>query len=253
MQLDNKVAIITGASSGIGAAAALEFASEGGKLVLGARRGAELDKIAAQIAQRNGQAVTLAGDVSDPDYAQALVDLALSEYGGLDIAFNNAGTLGQMAPVPDIGDDDWDQVIQTNLTSAFYGARAQIPAMTRRGGGSIIFTSSFVGPELGMPGLAAYATSKAGVIGLAKVIAVEHGAAGIRANALLPGATDTPMATEFGDDPEVREFVRNMHALKRTATPQEIAKAALFLASDHSSFVTGAALLADGGNAISKT
>ena len=122
-----------------------------------------------------------------------------------------------------------------------------------KNGGSIIFTSSFVGYTLGMPQMADYAASKAGLIGLTKALATEYGAQAIRVNALIPGGTDTPMAREFGESPEVLEFVRNMHALKRTARPEEIAQAALYLASDVSRFTTGTAMLVDGGVSICKT
>ena len=121
--------------------------------------------------------------------------------------------------------------------------------MLERGGGSIVFTASFVGHMIGLPGMGAYAAAKAGLVGLAQVLAAEHGADGIRANTLLPGGTLTAMA---GDDPAYHEVVRGLHALKRMASPEEIARAALFLVSDAASFVTGAAMIADGGNSISK-
>ena len=254
MNLNDKTVIITGASSGIGAAAAELFAAEGARLVLGARREAHLaalvDRIAANKAADKRQAAFLAGDVRDDGYAAALVDLAEQRFGGLDAAFNNAGITGTLGPLPDMAADTWHQVIATNLTSAFFAAKHQIPALERRGGGSIVFTSSFVGHTIGLPGMAAYAASKAGLIGLTQVLAAEHGAAGIRVNALLPGGTKTPMA---GDDPAFHQFVEGLHALKRMAAPAEIARAGLFLVSDLSSFVTGTAMLADGGNSICKT
>ncbi|RWG98702.1 SDR family oxidoreductase, partial [Mesorhizobium sp.] len=166
-------------------------------------------------------------------------------------AFNNAGTVGLMAPVPEMAPATWHDTIDTNLTSAFLAARHQIPAMLERGGGSLIFTSSFVGYTAGMPGMAAYAAAKAGLIGLTQVLAAEYGPKGLRVNALLPGGTDTPAATF--KTPESRTFVENLHALKRVARPEEIARSALYLASDASSFTTGAALFADGGVSINRT
>ena len=145
--------------------------------------------------------------------------------------------------------ETWDRVIKTNLTSAFFAAKHQIPELIKTGNGSIAFTSSFVGHTIGLPGMGAYAAAKAGLIGLTQVLAAEHGASGLRVNALLPGGTLTPMA---GDDPSTLETIRNLHALKRMATAEEIARAALFLVSDASSFVTGSALIADGGNSITK-
>lgn len=142
----------------------------------------------------------------------------------------------------------------TNLTSAFLGARHQVPAMIERGGGSLIFASSFVGHSVGMPEMSAYAASKAGQIGLVKALAAELGSKGIRANTLLPGGTDTPASVNNapGATPQVLAFVEGLHALKRMATPQEIAQAFLFLASSASSFVTGTAFLVDGGVSINR-
>lgn len=161
-----------------------------------------------------------------------------------------AGTLGEIGPIPAMTAENWDQVLAVNLTSAFHAARHQIPALKDNGGGAVLFTSSFAGHTIGLPGMGAYAAAKAGLIGLVQVLAAEHGPEGIRANALLPGGTKTPMA---GDDPAYHEFVAGLHALKRMADAEEIANAALFLISGQSSFVTGAAVLADGGNSINKT
>lgn len=251
-RLMNKTAIVTGASSGIGRATAKLFAEEGANVVVAARRQQELDTLVQEITHAGGTAIALAGDVTEEDYAKALVDLALCEYGNLDIGFNNAGTLGASGATQDITLEAWTNTINTNLTGAFLGAKYQIPAMLQSGG-SLIFTSSFIGYTAGIPQKAAYAASKAGVIGLAKALAGEYGADSIRVNALLPGGTDTPMAEEFGTSPEVIEFVKQMHALKRTAVPEEIAKSALYLASDDSSFTTGTAMLVDGGVSINKT
>jgi len=251
--LSGKVAIVTGASSGIGHATARLFAREGAKVVVAARRAAELNALVDSIVTAGGEAVALAGDVSDEGFAQALVELATHRFGGLDVAFNNAGTLGEMAPLPELSRDAWAHTIDTNLTSAFLGAKYQAPAMVVRGGGSVIFTSSFVGHSVGFPGMAAYAASKAGMVALAQVIAVEFGAKRIRANALLPGGTDTPAGQAVMNTPEARSFIESLFALKRIAMPEEIANAAVFLASDASSFVTGTALLADGGVSINRT
>jgi NAD(P)-dependent dehydrogenase (short-subunit alcohol dehydrogenase family) len=252
--LTNKVAIVTGASSGIGRATARLFAEQGAKVVVAARRQGELDTLVQEIAEQGGEAVALAGDVKDEAYARALVELATSEFGGLDIAFNNAGIVGEMGPVSDISLDSWHATIETNLTSAFLGAKYQVPAMIERGGGSLIFTCTFVGHTVGMPGMAAYAASKSGLIGLTQVLAAEYGPRGVRVNALLPGGTDTPASVTNapGAGPEVLAFIEGLHALKRMARPEEIAQSALFLASDASSFTTGTAMLADGGVSINR-
>jgi len=252
-QLSNKVAIITGASSGIGYATSQLFAREGAKVVVAARRRAELDRLVDEIEESSGDAVALVGDVKDEKFAKALVEIAIGRFGGLDVAFNNAGSMGEMGPTADVSLAGWRDTIETNLTSAFLGAKYQIPAMLGRGGGSLIFTSSFVGYTVGMPGTAAYAAAKAGVIGLVKALAVEFGSEAIRVNAILPGGTDTPAAQAFADTEDKQAFVRGMHALKRIATPDEIAQTVLYLASDASTFTTGTALLVDGGVSINKT
>jgi len=250
--LTNKVAIVTGASSGIGRAVAQLFARQGAKVVVAARRKMELDALVAEITSSGGQAIALAGNVKDEAFAQALVDTAIHQFGGLDIAFNNAGTLGKIGPTPNVSISDWTEAIDINLTSAFLGAKYQLPAMLRRGGGSLIFTSTFVGYTAGMPGVASYAASKAGLIGLTQALAVEFGAQGIRVNAILPGGTDTPMGRIMANTAEAMAFIASLHALKRIATPEEIARSVLYLASDASSFTTGTAMLVDGGVSINK-
>lgn len=250
--LANKVAIVTGASAGIGAATARLFAAEGAAVVVAARREFELEALVDAIKQEGGQALAVAGDIGDEHFARRLVEETLERFGKLDVAFNNAGILGAMGPVPDMSLADWNQVITTNLTSAFLAAKYQLPAMLSGGGGSLIFTSTFVGHTVGMPGMGAYASSKAGLVGLTQVLASEYGSQNIRVNALLPGGTDTEAAREFANTPEALEFVCNLHAMKRIAKPEEIAQSALYLASDASSFTTGSALLVDGGVSINR-
>ena len=252
-QLSGKVAIVTGASSGIGYESAKLVAREGANVVVTARRQSELDKLVTEIARDGGQAVAIAGDIRDEHLARALVETAVGRFGGLDIAFNNAGMTGDAAAVADIPTDAWQVVLDTNLTAAFLGAKYQLPAMARRGGGSIIFTSTFVGSTVGFPGMGAYAASKAGLTGLMQVIAVEYGAHGIRANVLLPGGTDTPMGRATANTPEILAFIQGLYALKRIARPDEIARSALYLASDASSFTTGSCLLVDGGVSVNRT
>ncbi|MEM9150321.1 MAG: SDR family oxidoreductase [Cyanobacteria bacterium P01_F01_bin.3] len=248
--LSNKVAIVTGASTGIGYVTAKLFAEEGAAVVVAARRQKELDELVDSIYHSGGCVVALAGDVKNEEFAKALVDIAVKEFGGLDIAFNNAGITGNPGAATDISLDEWNTVLATNLTSAFLGAKYQLPAMIDRGGGSLIFTSSFVGYTVGMSGMSPYAASKSGLIGFMKVLASEYGSQKIRVNALLPGGTDTPMGRDFTNTPETMTFVQNLHALKRMATPHEIALSALYLASDVSSFTTGSAMLVDGGVSI---
>lgn len=248
--LEGKSIIITGASSGIGRAAAALFAAQGAAVVLAARRGAALEEVAARIAGNGGRAVWLAGDVCKEGFAKALVELAMDSYGRLDAAFNNAGTMGPLGPTPEVELADWQRTLETNLTAMFLAAKYQVPAMLRAGAGSLIFTSTFVGHTVGFAGAAAYAASKSGIIGLTQALASEFGPQGLRVNALLPGGTDTPMAHEMNGSPQAMAQVARMHALKRIADPVELAAAAMFLASDQSSFMTGTAMLVDGGVSI---
>jgi NAD(P)-dependent dehydrogenase (short-subunit alcohol dehydrogenase family) len=250
--LENKVAIVTGASSGIGRAAAQLFAREGAAVVVGARRRTELERLVGEIVAERRRAVSVAGDVRDEAFAAQLVETAVREFGGLDVAFNNAGTLGEMGATADVSLEGWRDTLETNLTGAFIAAKRQIPALLARGAGSLIFTSTFVGHTVGIPGAAAYAASKAGLIGFVQALAVELGPRGVRVNALLPGGTDTPMARKMNGAPDAWAFVERLHALKRIATPEEQARSALYLASDLSSFTTGTALLADGGVSVNR-
>src|SRR6201991_1146726 len=195
--LKGKVAIVTGASSGIGRATAKLFARAGAKVVAAARRKSELDSLVREIADEGGGALALAGDVSDEAFAKALVERTEQSYGRLDVAFNNAGTLGEKGPTTGISLDGWNEALKINLTSAFLAAKHQIPAMLKQGKGSLIFTSTFVGYTVGFPNVAAYAASKSGLIGLVQALAVEFGGRSIRINALLPGGTETEMYREF--------------------------------------------------------
>src|SRR5262245_19205420 len=253
IDLKGKVAIVTGASSGIGRATAKLFARAGAKVVIGARRKAELDSLAREIASPGDGVLALAGDVSDEAFAKELVERAEQSYGRLDVAFNNAGTAGERGPTTGVSLDGWNEALRVNLTGSFLAARYQIPAMLKQGKGSIIFTSRFVGYTVGLPGVAAYAASKSGLIGLTEVLAAEYGPQNIRVNAILPGAVETAMYKAANETAEQQAYLTNLHALKRVASPDELAQAALYLASDASSFQSGTAMLVDGGLSITRT
>lgn len=247
--LSGKVAIITGASSGIGAAAATLFADAGASIVANARSRGPLNDIVAQITGRGGNAIGVVGDVSEEETHNALVAAAEDHFGRLDIGFNNAGCVNAPKNTADLSVEDWSSVIATNLTGAFLGARAQIPSMLRSGDGALVFTGSFVGSSVGLPGMTPYGAAKAGLLGLVRGITAEYAADGIRANVLLSGGAHTPMA----GDAAQRDWAAGLHAMRRLAEPEEIAKAALFLASEMASFVAGSALWVDGGNAAVKS
>lgn len=252
-RLLNKVAIVTGASAGIGRATAKLFAAEGAKLVVGARRQAELDALVAEITAAGGEAVALAGDVRSEDFHKALVETAVTRFGRLDIAFNNAGIIGEAGPSTGVSEAGFTEAVTINLTASFLAAKHQIAAMEKTGSGSVIFTSTFVGYSFAFPGVAAYAASKSGLIGLTQALAAEFGPKGIRVNAVLPGAVDTDMYRTMNDTADKQSFITNMHALKRVAAPEELARSVLYLASDDASFVTGTASLVDGGVSITRT
>jgi len=246
--LDRKSLIVTGASSGIGRAASLLFARHGARLVLVARNMGALEALSEEVHAAGGEAVCCEGDVALEDTHRRAVATSAETYGGLDLAFNNAGMVGDILPLADCSVSNWDQVIATNLTSAFMAVRHQVPAMLENGSGALVFTSSFVGNSVGLPGMGAYAASKAGLGGLVKSLAADYAHRGIRANALLPGGTDTPMAGSEAS----KAWAAGLHPVRRIAQPEEIAQAALFLLSDMASFVNGSALWADGGNSATK-
>ena len=252
-RLQNKVAIVAGASAGIGRETARLFAAEGAAVVIGARRQAELDSLVAEIEAAGGRAIAVAGDVRDESYQQALVAAAVANFGRLDIAFNNAGVLGEAGPSTGVSEAGFSETLAVNLTASFLAAKHQIAEMTKHGGGSVIFTSTFVGYSLGFPGLAAYAASKSGLIGLTQALAAEFGPQQVRVNAILPGAVDTDMYRDMNDTADKQAFVTGLHALKRVAQPAELARSVLYLASHDASFVTGTASLVDGGVSITRT
>jgi meso-butanediol dehydrogenase/(S,S)-butanediol dehydrogenase/diacetyl reductase len=249
MRLENKVAIVSGGGTGIGAATARVFAREGAKVVVTGRRAEPLEAVAAEI---DGRAV--AGDTSDDDHVRAAVAAARDAFGGLDVVVANAG-LGFGGAAADVDDERWQRTLDVNLTGAFRLARAAIPSLVERGGGSIVLVSSVSALVSGTDG-AAYVTSKAALLGLARSIAVDYGPSGIRANALCPGWVETPMGdgsmeslmTKHGISlGDAYRLVTQHIPLRRPATADEIAACCLFLASDESSIVTGTTLVADGG------
>ena len=245
MLLDRKAAIVTGAGSGIGAASALRFAAEGAGVVCADIRLARAQETVDAIVAAGGRAVAAEADVRSAADNEAMVNLAVQHFGGLHAAFFNAGTIRPGNAVR-LSEDDWDVVLDTNVKSIFLGAKFAVPVMADGGCGSIINTASVSGLRGDRSGIA-YGASKAAVINLTRCLAVDHARQGIRVNAICPGAIDTPPIKRMLASDTAREGAGRAHPLGRIGQPDEIAAAAVWLASDQSSFVTGEALVVDGG------
>jgi NAD(P)-dependent dehydrogenase (short-subunit alcohol dehydrogenase family) len=238
--------LVSGAASGIGRAAAIAFAAEGGRVAVVDRSEADGRKTVATIEEAGGEAIFIRADVSRAADCRAMVEAAIKAHGGLDVAFNNAGIERHGYATADVEEAAWNEVVAVNLTGVFLAMKHEIPALLASGGGAIVNTSS-VGGLVGNPGLAAYCAAKFGVIGLTKVAALEYATQGIRVNAVCPGGTATPMLANWFQEPGVEDHVKALHPLARWAKPEEIAQAVLFLASDDSSYMTGHAMPVDGG------
>lgn len=246
-QMDGHVALVTGASSGIGRATALAFAEQGASVVVADVNDERGEATVSQIRDAGGQATYVHADVSDAGQVDAMVGSAVSTYGKLDHAFNNAGIEGEPAPLTDCPRDNWDRTLAINLTGVFLCLQAEIPAMRASGGGSIVNCASIAGLN-GFPGLAAYVASKHGVNGLTKAAALELAPEGIRVNSVCPGAIDTEMVARVKEEqPELIEQTVAAHPLGRLGLPEEIASTVLWLCSDAAGFVTGQAIAVDGG------
>jgi NAD(P)-dependent dehydrogenase (short-subunit alcohol dehydrogenase family) len=242
-RFDGKSVLVTGAGSGIGRATALAFAAEGAQLVLSDVGDANGRATASMARELGARAEFFQADVARAADCKAMVAHAVTVFGGLHIAFNNAGINIAAAPIADV---DWQRILSVNLTGVFLCMKYEIDVMKRGGGGAIINTAS-VGGLIGTAGITAYCATKHGVVGLTKSAALDHIREGIRINAVCPGGTRTPMLREWCKDPEVERAATADTPLGRFAEPAEIAKVVLFLASEDASFIVGQAIAADGG------
>jgi NAD(P)-dependent dehydrogenase (short-subunit alcohol dehydrogenase family) len=244
-RLKNKVAIITGGGSGIGRATCLLFAREGAKVVVADYVAEGGNETVRQIKAAGGEAVFVQADVSRSADVQNMIGATVRNYGRVDILFNNAGIEGPSTKLANLKEEDWDRVIAIDLTSVYLGIKYVIPEMIKQGGGVILSTASVAG-LVGFQGSGAYAAAKAGVINLTRLAALEYADKNIRVNCICPGVIETPMVDRvMGGRP--RERVIKTEPIGRLGRPEDIANAALFLASDESSFATGAPFIIDGG------
>lgn len=247
-RLHNKVAIITGAASGIGRASARLFAEEGAAVVL-ADRDVEEGILAAQEIERSGgRAMFVTAEVSDEEQMRRLIEAAVAEFGDLDIMYNNAG-IEELHPLHEMPTASWERQLDVNLKGTFFGCKYALRHFLKRGGGVILNTSSING-IIPSPLRPAYNAAKAGIILLTKNIALEYGEKNIRANVLCPGAVYTKMTGFLRDDRRIEQRAQRLSVMNRIAEPEEIARAALFLVSDDASFITGISLIVDGGMSL---
>lgn len=246
--LDGKAAMLTGTSSGIGRAIAVRFAQEGARMVLASRTTAGDEETARLVREAGGEAVVIPTDVSDPEQAQRVVEEALSRYGRLDCAVNNAARVGNPSSTATQTIEEWEATVKTNLNGTWFCMRAQLGAMLADGlGGSIVNTAS-AGGLVGAPTMPAYSASKAGIMGITRTAALEFAKQGIRVNAVCPGPVETPMTLAMAEAggpsaADVAQFIPVGHA----GTVEDIAAAVAFLSSDQAAFITGISLPVDGG------
>lgn len=246
-RLEGKAALVTGASSGIGRAAAVLFAREGARVIVSDINVSGGEETVAAIQKQGGEARFIRCDISKPAEVEALIRGAVETLGRLDCAVNNAGVSGVMVPTVDYPEDDWDRVIATNLKGVWLCMKQELQQMLKQGGGSIVNTASVAG-LVGVPMTSAYVAAKHGVVGLTKTVALEYAKANIRINVVCPGVVRTPMLMDTTrENPQMEAALLAAEPVGRMAEPEEIAEALVWLCSGAASFITGAALPVDGG------
>ncbi|MBW2339409.1 MAG: SDR family oxidoreductase [Deltaproteobacteria bacterium] len=246
-RFENKVALVTGAGSGIGRASALAFATEGAKVIVSDTVVEGAEETVSIIRKAGGEALFVKADVSKASEVQTMLEKTVESYGRLDCAYNNAGVAASPHLIPDTTEEEWDRVISVNLKGVWLCMKYEIPQMLKQGKGAIVNASSMLG-LIGLERRSAYAASKHGVVGLTKVAALEYANAGIRVNAVCPAVVRTPLVESIiASDPEAEPQLMSMIPMGRLGTLEEIAEVVMWLCSDASSFVTGHAMLVDGG------
>lgn len=250
-ELDGKVALVTGASKGIGRAIALRFADAGADIALAARGPDDLERTAQEVEKFGRRALPVPTDVSDPGQVEALVEKTLKDLGTIDLLVNNAGAAPFRAPVDQVREEGFEKYFKVTFTSAFYCTKAVAPTLQAKKDGSVINIASVAG-FTASPGLAYYASAKAALISFTRTVAHEWASFGVRVNAVAPGWIETEMNEALRKDPEWYEGVRATIPMGRWGTAEEVANVALFLASDAASYITGSVIVVDGGQTISR-